>query len=199
MSDKPYAPACDRNAEPIYQILQQELSVESHILEIGSGTGQHAVAFCAQQARWRWQCSDRPEQIPGIKAWLEALAPQQAPEPLALDVLQGPWPTQTFDAVFTANTLHIMPWQATQMLFEKLPALLPEHGKLLVYGPFNYNGQFTSESNAQFELWLKQGGAHQGIRDFEAVAKLADQAGLELRQDYAMPANNRLLCWRRRA
>lgn len=195
MTNKPFAPACERNAEPIYSALQKHLPADASILEIGSGTGQHAAYFAARQPHWQWQCSDQAEQLRGIAAWLDELPAGQLPPPLELDVLNGVWPQSQYDAVFSANTLHIMPWEASLALFRQLPQLLNPQGKLLIYGPFNYAGQFTSASNAQFNDWLKQHAPHQGIRDFEAVDQLARQAGLQLIADQAMPANNRLLCW----
>ncbi|MGJ8668343.1 MAG: DUF938 domain-containing protein [Oceanococcus sp.] len=199
MIEKPYAPACERNAEAIYQVLQQHLPSTAHILEVGSGTGQHAVTFAQQQSHWLWQCSDRAEQLPGIGAWLEELPAERLPAPMALDLLNDAWPSIQFDAVFSANTLHIMPWQGCLTLFQNISSILKPGGKLLIYGPFNYKGQYTSDSNAQFDEWLKQGAEHQAIRDFEAVAGLATAAGLELLQDHSMPANNRLLCWQKNA
>lgn len=196
--NRPFAPACERNAEPILSRLRQHLPDTAQILEIGSGTGQHAAHFANSMPGWRWQCSDRPENLEGIRAWLEDVPEGQRLAPLSLDVFHGPWPTHQYDAVYSANTLHIMPWEASALLFARVAPRLQPRGKLLIYGPFNYNGAFSSPSNAEFDQWLKQNVPHQGIRDFEAVNALAEDAGLELIEDHPMPANNRLICWQRK-
>lgn len=194
--DKPHSPACDRNREPILQVLRDYLGNRRRLLEIGSGTGQHAAYLAAEFPHLSWQCSDLAENLPGISAWLEEAAHRNTPEPLCLDVTAD-WPRETYDVIFTANSLHIMAWQSVEKLFARLPGTLDEAGLLIVYGPFNYAGRFTSDSNEQFDKWLKARGAHQGIRDFEAVDALARQAALRLLADHAMPANNRMLIWRR--
>lgn len=196
--EKPFSGACERNREPILKVLQQHFAARRRVLEIGSGTGQHAVHFAAGLPHLVWQSSDRPEYLPGVRQWLAEGALANTPSPLTLDV-NGPWPPQCFDAVFTANTLHIMSWPEVQRLFAALPALLTADGVLAVYGPFNYGGHFSSESNAAFNADLRARGAHMGIRDFEAVDALAQQAGLHLLQDHALPANNRCVVWQRRA
>lgn len=195
MSAKPFAPACERNRDPILAILSRSLPVDSDILEIGSGTGQHAVHFAARQPGWRWQCSDRPENLPGIRLWLEEAGLPNTPPPLALDVAAGPWPEHDFTAIFSANTLHIMAWKEVVALFSRLP--LAAGGQLAIYGPFHYNGQATSPSNAAFDAQLRRDAPHRGIRDFKDVAAQASTAGLRLVADHAMPANNRLLIWKK--
>lgn len=194
--DKPHSPSCDRNREPILEVLREHFLDRRHALEIGSGTGQHAVFFAEALPHLIWQASDRADNLPGIRAWLAEAALTNTPPPLELDVT-GPWPQQRFDAAFSANTLHIMSWAEVERTFAGLGDILADDAKLIVYGPFNYNGQFTSESNAKFELWLKERGAHQGIRDFEKVNALAASISLQLLEDRAMPANNRCLVWRR--
>ncbi|MGQ9686553.1 MAG: DUF938 domain-containing protein [Thiobacillaceae bacterium] len=196
MHDKPYAPACDRNRDPILAVLREHFADRQQVLEIGSGTGQHAVHFAAALPHLIWQTSDRREQLAGIRLWLDAAALPNTPPPLALDV-NGPWPCQRFDAVFSANTLHILAWAEVERMFAGLAALLDETGKLVIYGPFNYGGRYTSESNARFDQWLKAEDARRGIRDFEAVDALAAGIGLTLLEDRAMPANNRCLVWQR--
>lgn len=196
--EKPYSAACDRNRDPILAVLREYFSDRHHVLEIGSGTGQHAVHFAAALPHLIWQTSDRVEHHEGICLWLdEARLPNVLP-PITLDV-NDPWPAQTFDAIFSANTLHIMSWPEVQRLFEHLPQVMSARAKLVIYGPFNYGGQFTSESNAKFQQTLKSWGAHMGIRDFEAVDALAQAAGLRLLKDSAMPANNRCLVWQKTA
>ncbi|WP_379654425.1 DUF938 domain-containing protein [Pseudoxanthomonas sp. UC19_8] len=197
MVDKPFAPSCARNRDPILAVLRPLLAQARRVLEIGSGTGQHAVHFAAALPQLCWQTSERAEHLPGIGAWLDEAALPNTPPPLELDVARGPWPAQRFDAVFTANTLHIMGWPQVQACFAGLSGVLESGGVLAVYGPFNYGGAFTSDSNVQFDQWLKARDPVSGIRDFEAVDALARGIGLRLEADHAMPANNRLLVWRR--
>ncbi|MBI5937776.1 MAG: DUF938 domain-containing protein [Betaproteobacteria bacterium] len=195
-AEKPHAPSCERNREPILEALREHLMDRRRVLEIGSGTGQHAAFFAAALPHLTWQASDRADNLPGIAMWLDEAALANTPAPIELDVT-GAWPQQRFDAVFSANTLHIMGWPEVERAFAGLADVLAENAKLIVYGPFNYKGRFTSESNAKFELWLKEHCAHQGIRDFEAVNALAAAIGLTLLEDREMPANNRCLVWRR--
>jgi len=195
---KPFAPHCERNKEPILALLQPYLVNRHRVLEIGSGTGQHAVFFAPALPYTVWQTSDVDENLPGIRLWLQEAALPNLPPPLLLDVT-GEWPQQRFDAAFTANSLHIMPWTAVEKFFAGLDTVLERDGLLAVYGPFNYHGTYTSESNREFDGWLKQRSALSGIRDFEAVDALANRIGLQLVNDHAMPANNRLLVWRRQA
>jgi trans-aconitate methyltransferase len=196
---KPHAPSCDRNQGPIRDVLERHFGDRRRILEIGSGTGQHAVYFAPVFPKAVWQTSDVEENLPGIRMWLDEAALPNTPPPLALDV-NGPWPAAPrYDAMFTANTLHIMSWQEVQKLFAALDSTLEPQAILAVYGPFNYGGRFTSESNHAFDGWLKQRSALSGIRDFEAVDALANSIGLKLVADHAMPANNRTIVWQRSA
>ena len=168
------------------------------ILEIGSGTGQHAVFIAPSFPNAVWQASDVDENLPGIRMWLDEAALPNTPAPLRLDV-NCRWPPMRYDAAFTANTLHIMSWAEVQKLFAALDSALDPRARLAVYGPFNYGGTFTTESNAAFDRWLKQRSALSGIRDFESVNALAESIGFELVADHAMPANNRTLVWQRSA
>ena len=195
MSDKPYSESCEQNRAPILAILREVFADRRHVLEIGSGTGQHAVYFGAALAHVRWQTADVSEYHPGIHAWLAEAALPNVVSPLALDVNQTGWHSGRYDAVFSANTLHIMSWPEVEKCFEGVGQVLEPGGVLAVYGPFNYHGQFTSESNARFDQWLKARDPASGVRDFEAVDALACKQGLTLVQDYAMPANNRMLVW----
>jgi len=195
--NKPYSESCEQNREPILAVLKQAFAGRSQLLEIGSGTGQHAVYFGAELPHLRWQTADVLAHHPGIHAWLaEAALPNVLP-PLELDVNQRNWHGGRYDAVFSANTLHIMGWPEVIRFFEGVGAVLESGGVLVVYGPFNYNGQFTSESNARFDGWLKARDPASGVRDFEALDALARAQGLVLQQDIAMPANNRSLVWQR--
>lgn len=196
---KPHAPACDRNRDPILAVLHQHLGGHRRVLEIGSGTGQHAVHF-AQALPWlQWQASDVADNLPGIRAWLDEARLPNTPDPLLLDVMRQPWPAVAADAVFTANTLHIMDWTAVQAFFRGVEQVLADtpEATLVVYGPFNYGGRYTSDSNREFDAWLKGRDPQSGIRDFEAVDALAVAGRLRLVADVAMPANNRCLVWRR--
>lgn len=195
---KPHSPSCDRNQEPILEVLRQHFSEARRILEIGSGTGQHAVFFAPAFPKATWQTSDVAENLPGIQMWLDEAALPNTPPPIVLDV-NGPWPTTRYDAAFTANSLHIMGWLEVQKLFAGLGNALEPNAVFAAYGPFNYDGRFTSDSNLAFDGWLKQRSAVSGIRDFEAVNALADAIGLTLVADHAMPANNRTLVWKRQA
>jgi len=194
--EKPNAPSCERNREPILAVLREHFADRRDALEIGSGTGQHAVHFAAAMPWLSWQCSDRVEYLPGIGLWLDEAALPNTPTPRELDV-DGAWPAHRYDAIFSANTLHIMSWPQVQTLFARLAEVSTDDAMLIVYGPFNYGGRYTSDSNASFDQWLKERGAHMAIRDAEAVHALAASAGFHPVADIAMPANNRCLVWRR--
>ncbi len=194
--EKPFAPACERNRDPILAVLRGHFSDRRQVLEIGSGTGQHAVHFAAGLPHLQWHSSDRAENLPGIRQWRADAALSNTPEPLQLDV-GGDWPRQRFDAVFSANTLHIMAWEEVRKLFAKLPSVLTDDATLVVYGPFHRGGQPTSDSNAAFDRSLRDRAAHMGVRDLEAVDALAVQAGLTLVEVRPMPANNFCVVWRR--
>jgi cyclopropane fatty-acyl-phospholipid synthase-like methyltransferase len=193
---KPNSPSCDRNRDPILAVLREYFSDRRQVLEIGSGTGQHAVYFAAALPHLVWQTSDVEENLPGILAWLSDAQLANTPPPLLLDV-KGSWPAHHYDAVFSANSLHIMSWEEVTQAFQRLDSVLAPNAVVAIYGPFNYKGQFTSASNAAFNDWLQARGQHMAIRDFEAVDALANRIGLELAADIAMPANNRTLIWRR--
>lgn len=197
MTDKPFSAASERNREPILRVLREFFADCSHALEIGSGTGQHAVHFAAALPHLTWQTSDRAENLPGIRTWLAEAALPNTPAPIELDVAAGSWPNQLFDAVFSANTLHIMGWLEVEALFSALPRVSTTNAKLAIYGPFNFDGRFTSDSNAAFDASLRARSAHMGIRDAAAVDALATRAGFVLLDDIAMPANNRLRLWQR--
>lgn len=195
--EKPHAPATERNREAILAVLRRHFADRQRVLEIGSGTGQHAVHFAAALPHLTWQTSDRPQYLPGIRLWLDEARLTNTPQPLALDVNTPLALPLRYDAVFSANTLHIMSWPEVERLFALLPALMTPEALFCCYGPFNYGGRFTSPSNAQFDAALKQDDPRRGIRDFEAVNALAHSAGLVLIEDAEMPANNRCITWRR--
>jgi Protein of unknown function (DUF938) len=194
--EKPYAPACDRNRDPILAVLRAHFADRRRVLEIGSGTGQHAVHFASALPHLTWQTSDRAANLPGIRMWLDEAHLTNTPPPIELEA-NGRWPAQTYDAVFSANTLHIMSWNDVVRVFAALPAITSNDAILAIYGPFNYGGRFTSDSNAAFDARLKAEDPRQGIRDFESVDALAQAASFTLIDDRAMPANNRTLVFRR--
>lgn len=193
--EKPHAPSTEKNCEPILAVLREVFADCRQVLEIGSGTGQHAIHFCAHLPHLSWQTSDRPDFLPGIRAWLaEAALPNVLP-PHEFDVL-GQWPNGRYDAVYSANTLHIMSWEAVEAFFAGLPTVLAPGGLLFIYGPFMVDGRHISESNAAFDQSLREKAPHQGVRDVSAVDALARQSGLELVEQRAMPSNNFVLLWR---
>lgn len=199
----PLSEACERNKGPILEILRQALAASRRVLEIGSGTGQHAVHLATHLPHLIWQPSDRGEYLPMLRRRLELERPANLLEPLDLDVCAAPWPVEPVDAVFTANTLHIMDWAAVQELFRGIGTVLgglpgrdpASPAVLCVYGPFRYGGRYTSPSNAAFDRFLQEREPRSGIREFEAVDALARSQGLHLQADHAMPANNQLLVW----
>lgn len=195
--NKPYAEACDRNKAPILAVIELLFEDCSSVLEIGSGTGQHAVFFAEKLPHLIWHTSDVKENHTDIKAWVQDAGLTNLRSPLMLDVMQPEWPDVKVDGVFSANTAHIMHWDAVEKFFAGAGKLLPEGGKFVLYGPFNYQNQYTSDSNANFDLWLKARDPQSGIRNFEDLDNLAKSAGMEFRQDYEMPANNRILYWQK--
>jgi cyclopropane fatty-acyl-phospholipid synthase-like methyltransferase len=196
MMEKPCSQACENNKAPILEVLLEAFSGCREILEIGSGTGQHAAYMAAHLPWLKWQTSDLRGNHDAIRQWL-ADAPATALAPIALNVSDDSWPTSgRYDGFFSANTLHIMGWESVVDFFAGLDRSASPPATLCIYGPFNYSGQYTSDSNARFDQWLRQRDPASGIRDFEAVNELAHKAGFKLQADHAMPANNRLLCWR---
>lgn len=228
--DKPFSPSCERNREPILAVLRERFADRREVLEIASGTGQHAVHFAAAMPWVTWQCSDRAEYLAGIGQWLDEASLANTPAAVELDVAVGPWPApgepgdghptprrrsagesprppdagsdagslaRKFDAAFSANSLHIMGWPEVEALFNGLDTALADDATLVVYGPFNDAGAFSSDSNRAFDASLRARDPRMGIRDREAVDALAGAIGLRLVDDVAMPAHNRCLVWRR--
>ncbi|MFT3807822.1 DUF938 domain-containing protein [Arenimonas sp.] len=194
----PDAPATGRNREPILAVLREAFAGRRHVLEIGSGTGQHAVFFAEALPDLQWQTSDLPDRHEAIAAWIAASGLDNVLSPIALAVERPEqWPAQRYDAVFSANTLHIMGWPQVRALFANLPAALASEASVVIYGPFNIGGEFTSPSNAAFDAQLRAADPQRGIRDLEAVRELAESAGLAFVADIPMPANNRCLVLRR--
>ena len=196
--EKPFSQACENNKQPILAVLRQYLTTPGSLLEVGSGTGQHAAYLSAQLPYIHWQPTDVAEHLPGIQQWCQEADQPNLAAPIAFDVTQKMPCPAPHDHLFSANTLHIMSWEAVESFFNLLPNLVKPSGYVFFYGPFKYRGQYTSPSNADFDVWLKQRAPHQGIRDFEAIAELADQAKLDLLEDVSMPANNQTLVGKKR-
>lgn len=195
--EKPVAPACLRNQEPIAQALAGILTEPARVLEIGSGTGQHAVYVARALPYLIWQPTELEPALAGVRAWRAGAGLENVLEPLVLDVTQNDWPQEPYDAVFTANTVHFIGWEPVRQMFEGVARVLRGDGLFCVYGPFNYDGRYTSEGNRELDAWLKSRDPASGIKDIEAVTQLAASFGLVFQQDIAMPANNRLLVFRK--
>ena len=191
----PFAESSEQNKSVIFDAIKPFL--QGDVLEIGSGTGQHAVFFAGQLPQLNWQTSEVASNLPGIEAWIRHSGLTNLPPPIALDVL-GRWPESQFDTVYSANCFHIMGEAAVAKCIEEVGACLKEDGFLVVYGPFNYAGNFTSESNARFDAMLKARDPESGIKDFEWLDQLAVKRDLYLLEDIAMPENNRSLIWQKR-
>lgn len=189
--------AAENNKAPIAAILKSAFADVETVLEIASGTGQHAVHMAAMLPHLTWQPSDLAENLPGLAARIELEGPANVLPPIVLDIGALPWPVGTVDGVFAANMLHIVSWPLAEAFFEGVGQVLAPGGTLCIYGPFRYAGAFTTESNAAFDAMLRSRDPRSGIRDFEAVNALAEAQGLRLIADHAMPANNQLLVWRK--
>jgi cyclopropane fatty-acyl-phospholipid synthase-like methyltransferase len=194
---KPCAESCEQNRGPILTVIRPLLENCDSVLEIGSGTGQHAVYFAAQMPHLVWHTSDCAQNLPGINLWLDDAGLENVRRPVELDVSRSTWPQISVDVIFSANTVHIMHWREVEALFTGAGEILNEGGGFLLYGPFNYRGGYTSASNASFDRWLKSRDPDSGIRDFEELDRLARLTGLHLVNDFEMPSNNRILYWRR--
>ena len=195
---KPFSQACENNKRFILDRIVDQFQPRGTVLEIGSGTAQHVLFFAEMMPQVKWQPSDVSQNIPTLLAGLADHPFLNIAAPFALNVTQVPWPLPSIDGVFTANTLHIMPFEAVKCFFSGVGSVLRPGGKLCVYGPFKYEGEFTTPSNASFDAHLKGFDPRMGIRDFEQVQALAEAQQLELLADHAMPANNQLLVWQMR-
>ncbi|MGB2691814.1 MAG: DUF938 domain-containing protein [Thermodesulfobacteriota bacterium] len=196
MKKKPYSQASENNKDHILRVLKDSFAETTSVLEIGSGTGQHAVSFAANLPHLIWQPSDLDTDISGIRLWLDEADLENINTPINLDVNELPWDIGNFDGVFTANTLHIMGKPEIENMFCGIAKVLKTNGTLCIYGPFNYNGKYTSASNEQFDSWLYKRNPVSAIRDFEWVNSLAKEIGLVFKSDHEMPAKNRLLEWK---
>lgn len=209
ISNLPFSQACENNKQPILSVLQKELIGYSQVLEIGSGTGQHSVYFAPNLTHLNWQTSDVVANHAAIRAWHDAHPSSNLYKPLAFDLTTDSLPRslnnessisandKPYDAVFTGNTLHIISWSLVERLFESVGEMLPDSGKFIVYGPFNDDGLYTSDSNREFDKVLRQRDVNSGIRDKEDVVALAEKNWLTLAKVYPMPANNQLIVFKK--
>lgn len=198
----PFSQACENNKQAILQVLQHESTDYNHVLEIGSGTGQHSVHFAPQLPHLQWQTSDVKVNHSTIIAWHNEYPALNLPLPLAFDLNDDSIPIleniqKPYDVIFTANTLHIISWALVERLFALAGDALPVDGKLIVYGPFNENGKYTSEGNQRFDAMLRSGNADSGIRHKEDIIALANAHYLALITQYQMPANNQILVFQK--
>ena len=197
MADKPFAAAAARNAAPILDVLRRELRDSSTVLEIGSGTGQHAATFAAELSHLQWQTSDLDENHPGIRAWVDDAQLDNLHAPLSLDVRTARPEAVSVDAIFSANTAHIMDIDAVEAMFALAGAALPPGGVFCLYGPFRIQGAFNTASNEQFDAGLRNRGQGMGIRDIETLDDFGARSGLVRERLYAVPSNNYVATWRR--
>jgi cyclopropane fatty-acyl-phospholipid synthase-like methyltransferase len=192
--EKPFSPSCERNQQVILDVLKRQIrNSDRHLLEIGSGTGQHAVFMAPQLPNLQWHTSDMLENHQGIKSWLQETNVENIHSPVEFQAGLTGFPEINCDIVFTANTLHIMSWGSVKVLIKQLGENLKPNSKVIIYGPFNYNDQYTSSSNADFDASLRARNVGSAIRDFEELKKCMQHAHLKLLDDIEMPANNRML------
>jgi cyclopropane fatty-acyl-phospholipid synthase-like methyltransferase len=189
----PCSEACERNKGPILEVLRTAFAERSQVLEIGSGTGQHAVHFAAHLPHLTWHPTEQLGYLADLTARVKLEGPPNLKAPAVLDVKQAVWPLRIVDAVFTANTMHIMAWSEVITMYQGIGAVLAEGGVMCAYGPFRYQGRYTSDSNEAFDRMLKERDPKSGLRDLEDLTALAAQYGLRLHRDHDLPANNRLL------
>lgn len=196
MADKPFSAACERNKHAILEYLNRWLSDEEQVLEVGSGTGQHAAYFISQCADVTWQCTNHDSNLFGLQQWLDDANNKGLLKPFSLDVSHYDWSAKQYTTVYTANTLHMMSWPDVENFLRGVAQALSTNGKLIIYGPFRYQDEYTSASNAEFDRFLRERDPDSGIRDVEKVQQLLQEQGFELLDDVSMPANNQLLCFR---
>lgn len=199
---KPFSDACDENKRPILSVIQHYFSKATTVLEIGSGTGQHAVFFAEQLPHLQWYCSDQLIHHAGINQWLAEFRQTNISGPFELDVRQPDWPQTdgadgNFTGIFSANTVHIMSWPEVKLMFLGISQRLANDGYFCLYGPFNYDGEYSSASNEQFDRFLKGRDPQSGICDLAELQKLASSVGMALIKDHEMPVNNRILVWQK--
>ena len=195
MNQKPFAVATERNSQAILGVVREEFRDVKSVLEIGSGTGQHAVCFGRELEWLEWQTSDVPDNHEGIEAWLSEAALANVHSPLRLDVREASLAGTTYDAVFSSNTAHIMALETVSIMFSLVADALNSGGKFVLYGPFRQNGRFNTTSNEHFDQSLRQRDPEMGIRDLEELDSFAARGGLHRERLYATPANNHIAVW----
>ncbi len=195
----PYSEACERNKGPIINAVGAHFDEATSVLEIGSGTAQHAVHFSSLKPHLQWQTSDQLEYLEGINTQLDVAKVANVRRPIEIDVNQPVWipDNSEFDLVFSANTFHIMAKPDVEAFFAGVTKVMQSNAKLIIYGPFKYQGEFTSQGNASFDASLRSRNVGSAIRDFEWINELASHQGLRLLEDHNMPANNQCLVWAR--
>jgi SAM-dependent methyltransferase len=189
----PFSAACERNKEPILGVLRVRFADRTQVLEVGSGTGQHAVHFARALPHLIWHPTEQLAYLADLAGRVKLEGPDNLRAPTVLDVRQALWPLRTVDAMFTANTLHIMSWPEVMALFTGIGTVLAPGGVFCVYGPFRYGGKYTSDSNRDFDRMLQERDPLSGMRDIDDIKVLARQHGLAMDADHDLPANNRLL------
>jgi len=193
---KYFSNACEENKYHILEIIKPLFKKANFVLEIGSGTGQHAAFFSSELTHLTWQASDKKENLASIQEWGKEIKHLNTTQAIELDVNQTIWPRfEITDAIFSANTAHIMDWESVVNLFNGVNKLLSPGSIFVLYGPFNYQGNFTGDSNRAFDSWLKEKDPQSGIKDFEELIILAERLSLRFKDDIEMPANNRILVW----
>lgn len=192
---KQHAPSCDRNKHYILELLKEVLPRFGAVLEIGSGTGQHAAFFADSLPALEWQPTDLEENIPSIKSWCEDAGSENIRPPEVLDLRSPEWPVSKVDALISINTIHIVSWPLVENLFRGAGKVVTTGGVMYCYGPYRYSDKLLEPSNIEFDRWLKQRDPESGVRQFEEVNQLAEANGFVLQGDRAMPANNRSLWW----
>ncbi len=189
----PFSEACERNKGPILEVLRIAFADRAQVLEIGSGTGQHAVHFAAHLTHLAWHPTEQLAYLPDLASRVKREGTRNLRQPTVLDVKQTVWPLRSVDAIYSANTLHIMGWTEVEAMFRGVDAVLSPQGIVCVYGPFRYDGAYTSESNRDFDRMLQERDPLSGLRDLKELSALAARHALRLRIDHDLPANNRLL------
>ena len=196
MIELPFSESCERNKKPILGALDQVLPATGLVLEIGSCTGQHIVFFARALPHLAWQPSDQEIYLAGLSSRIGQEGSQNILDAIELDVTTA-WPDRRFDAVYSANTAHIMSWPSVCSMFAGVGEILRRGGIFCLYGPFNEEGRFTSKSNEDFDRSLRARDPAMGIRDIEALETLAHGHQLVLAEQVRLPANNRLLVFRK--
>ena len=189
----PYSQACENNKEPILKVLKEYISDQESLLEIAGGTGQHGEFFARSFPKLLWQTSDLPGAVADLNLRISEANLHNLPPALILDVNDSNWNVKKYQLLFTANSLHIMSEKSVENFFSRIPNVLQQSALVFIYGPFKYDGNFTTKSNAEFDEWLKEKDLKSGVRDFEAISELAVSVGLSLVADVQMPSNNQLL------